>query len=233
MGRHPSVNTARLHFASGSDDMIEFEVKDNKITATMNYDTDKLLPAHHEFIRRQIESYLSRVKVQSECNCPNDCKYYKGHKFRLFTTPTTWAEAEAACKARGGHLATSTSADKNAFLTNMAGSTRVWLGGTDEGTEGTWRWITGEEWGYTSWGAGQPDNAGGAEHYLELNYGTIGKWNDISATANLSYICECEYEPRIVINPKDISHSALSDDEEQYHLTTEEKSKLEKLMPAD
>ena len=114
---------------------------------------------------------------------------YGGHVFKYFSEYKTWGQAKIACESMGGHLATSTSAEKNAFLAGLT-TEIVWLGGTDEAQEGTWQWVTGEEWSYTNWLSGQPDNSGSAEHYLELNRDSTGYWNDVSATTTWGYICE-------------------------------------------
>ena len=115
------------------------------------------------------------------------------HSFAVSSVSRTWAEAKAICEMLGGHLATSTSADKNTFLSSLT-TNRAWIGGTDEAKEGSWKWITGEELSYTNWGNKQPDNSGSNEHYLETNFGGAGLWNDNSPTATRVYICEWDFE---------------------------------------
>ena len=117
-----------------------------------------------------------------------DYKYYDGHTFKLFSVSKTWEEAEEFCEELGGHLPTSTSAEKNAFLTTLANGKRIWLGLTDKDEEGTWKWVTGEELNYTNWQNGEPNNAGGIEDYGELY--ASGYWNDMSPTATRTFICE-------------------------------------------
>ncbi|HJM94626.1 MAG TPA: LamG-like jellyroll fold domain-containing protein, partial [Candidatus Marinimicrobia bacterium] len=109
----------------------------------------------------------------------------------------TWHEAKADAEARGGHLAVITSQEENDFIFAM-GATNEWLGGTDEETEGNWRWITGERWNYTNWHTdhGQPDNGGNAndEHHLHFYHGRdwtyIGTWNDIPSNFRTGYVLE-------------------------------------------
>jgi hypothetical protein len=83
----------------------------------------------------------------------------------------TWLEAKADAETRGGHLAVITSRAENDTVWGMVAaidSTKSpWLGGTDEGTEGKWRWITGEEWNHTNWNGGEPSNLGG-EHFPSI-----------------------------------------------------------------
>ena len=212
---------------------LDCNVADGHITAEADYE---LSPDQQERIKGLIAEYLSRLKVQmpGANQCPGDCKYYKGHLFRLFKNVLTWKDAKAACEARGGHLATSTSAEKNAFLVSLSGGVSAWLGATDEVEESKWRWVTGETWSYTNWHPAQPDNWQGKEHYLHLSWGITGKWNDYPATSKLGHICECEYAPRANLDPQDISHKKLGslldgNDEEHYHLTEDERTKLVKL----
>ena len=122
-------------------------------------------------------------------------RFYNGHTFKYFTTLITWPDAKTACEVLGGHLAISTDADKNAFLTSLI-TAPAWLGATDEETEGSWKWLNGEEWSYTNWASPQPDNAGGAEHYLELY--ASGLWNDLPATSVLTFICEWDFDLRFL-----------------------------------
>ena len=121
--------------------------------------------------------------------------FFEGHTFKHYVTTLTWTNAKTACEILGGHLATSTSAEKNLFLTTIT-QARTWLGATDEETEGTWKWVTGEAWSYTNWGSPQPDNAGGTEHYLEINSPSVGSWNDWINTPSLGFLCEWDFDLR-------------------------------------
>jgi len=99
-----------------------------------------------------------------------------------------------------GHLATITSADENTWIYNNVTSLNYVLGGHDMNVEGTWEWVTGEEFTYTNWYAGEPNQWGpgesggpgtGEEDWLMFWLGT-GQWNDSSETSNsiTGYIVE-------------------------------------------
>lgn len=113
-----------------------------------------------------------------------------GHEYEFVPAENvTWAAASAAARGRGPgwHLSTLTSADEEAFVmsllpTAVADRSHVWLGGTDAASEGAWRWISGETWAYTNWWPGEPNDNGGAEEYLALDFrlGTWA-WNDVSS----------------------------------------------------
>lgn len=215
---------------------LDCNITDGHITAEVDIE---LSPEQQELINAEIVKYLSKLKVcvaeTPQHSYPEDCASYDGHFFKLFTQPLYWFEAKAACEAMGGHLATSTSAEKNAFLANIAGSTRVWLGGTDYGTEGTWKWITGEAWSYTNWRSGEPNNTGGKEHWLGFNIGEVGVWSDEEYNVPFYYICEWDDDPCLTINPKDIPHEKLAellggDENGHHHLTNAELERLRQLI---
>src|SRR5690606_32117280 len=69
-----------------------------------------------------------------------------GHYYKFVAASgIDWADAKAAAEGMGGHLATATSAEENDFIgTQVIGGKRAWLGASDEATEGTFAWVTGE-----------------------------------------------------------------------------------------
>ena len=123
---------------------------------------------------------------------PSPISYFNGHSFYVSTQTAAWHDAKSACETMGGHLATSTSAEKNAFLSSLT-SSNAWLGATDELSEGNWEWITGEVWSYTNWRANMPDNYLGKQHYLVTNYTAKGIWDDDYDSSQYLYICEWDY----------------------------------------
>ncbi len=113
---------------------------------------------------------------------------YNGHTYFRSNTSALWPTAKTNATALGAHLVTISSAGENTFL---AGLGQHWGGFTDETTEGTWVWVTGEPVVYTSWNAGEPNNSGGNQDYLVLNYSGTN-WDDqgTTTTGSLPYIIE-------------------------------------------
>ena len=118
-----------------------------------------------------------------------------GHGYARSESRATWANAMNDCKARGGHLATITSAAENAFITSrFDGSERIWLGGSDAMSEGSWQWVTGEPWSFSGFGEGEPNDLAPGEDYLELGEG--GVWNDDGLPKqDREFYYLCEWEP--------------------------------------
>lgn len=121
----------------------------------------------------------------------------------------TWQESKVLAEARSyngmkGYLATITSAAENEIIRQKMQqgnfSLVAWLGGSDAGQEGVWRWVTGPEAGmqfsqqvpgqsgvsvngmFQDWGFPEPNNAGGNENYLSLYFAEHVRWNDLKGT---------------------------------------------------
>lgn len=113
---------------------------------------------------------------------------YNGHSYYRSTGSAMWTTARQNCIDMGGHLVTVTTAAENSFIFGLWPS--GWIGLTDEVIEGTWRWVTGEAYSYTSWNPGEPNNAGN-EDYVQFVGG--GRWNDLPNNVSLPYVLEFEY----------------------------------------
>jgi len=139
--------------------------------------------------------------------------YYGDHYYEFVTGTITWSGARTAAAARSfqgltGYLATVTGAGENAFIASKLTATG-WMGASDAGVEGTWRWVTGPEGleagglgrnfynqgsgtvsgSYSSWAGGEPNNSGN-EDYAQFYAGSAGTWNDLPDINLPGYICE-------------------------------------------
>jgi hypothetical protein len=112
---------------------------------------------------------------------------YNGHRYALTLSYGTWEECEAEARNGGGHLATISDANENAWLTEFirdanlqnyvqpGGDNLAWTGYRNHG--GVWGWETGEPVTYThySWGWYDPF----LYAYLHgANHDFPGEWND-------------------------------------------------------
>ena len=99
-------------------------------------------------------------------------------RYQAITTSTiSWTAARDAASTMTnsygvqGHLVTITSAAEMAVVQSIVPSGYMcWIGATDERSEGTWEWVTGETLSsYTNWMNGEPNNSGGNEDYAAVS----------------------------------------------------------------
>ncbi len=114
---------------------------------------------------------------------------FEGNAYFLSNNATTPEDANAQAIAAGGHLVTISSAAEDAFVSNMDPG-RIWIGFTDNVTEGDWQWVTGEPVTYTNWDYGEPNNAGIGEDWAVTNW--YGKWNDFYSYESALFVVEFE-----------------------------------------
>ncbi|NBR70218.1 MAG: hypothetical protein EBT69_08615, partial [Verrucomicrobia bacterium] len=121
-------------------------------------------------------------------------------RYQVIPGSFTWEQAKADAEARGGHLATITSDSEKAFTETFTGTfipsgsgvNLIWLGASDGETEGVWKWVTGERWGFTAWYPGEPNNDGNQD-CLILEYSNHVYWDDFYGTSPASYLLEFGY----------------------------------------
>lgn len=136
-----------------------------------------------------------------------DAVEFNGHYYYVYNldTVTTWEEAKEYCESQGGYLATITSPEEQAFISDLVQNQEkrsYWIGLTDEEELGNWEWVNGETFSYSNWGQNEPNHGyGGTEHYVAIvSYDTkydypifLGEWNDHTNDKDIEqfgFICE-------------------------------------------
>lgn len=163
-------------------------------------------PARHR-VRPLALLLLALALIASPVSAQNGAPVFNpsnGHWYQAVRPPSglAWEQARAAAESLfhggyRGHLATFTSDAEYQFVRErvLAGlpiNYGFWLGGYQDRAapdyrepDGGWRWITGEPWGYTHWGAGLPDNNGTEDHLIIHN--DARSWGDIVASFRMDW----------------------------------------------
>lgn len=140
-----------------------------------------------------------------------------GNSYSLDATVKTWAYAFLAHNTTTSYLATITSKMELAAAMAVVPAAGAWLGGSDEATEGTWKWVTGPEAGtifwttalaqgvtgyngtngsYVNWNSGEPNDSGSNEDALQIRNNADGLWNDLPVSGStLASVVETQLSP--------------------------------------
>ncbi|XP_053703792.1 galactose-specific lectin nattectin-like [Synchiropus splendidus] len=125
--------------------------------------------------------------------CPPGWSQYGCKCFKFFGDNKDWADAEFFCVAQGGNLASIHSAAEHRFVKNLikratGRDLRTYVGGHDLYQEGRWSWSDGKRFVFPGgWHRGEPNNHGGREDCLELNFHGAG--NDLPCHLRRPFVC--------------------------------------------
>jgi len=110
----------------------------------------------------------------------------------------TWSEAKASCEERNSKLLMVKDDVTQEWTKKI--HTPVWIGATDQGHEGDWKWVDGSSVDKTKkskhWGAGEPDSGLGLveEDCLATGFELLwihhGQWADEVCKSKFTFVCE-------------------------------------------
>lgn len=114
-------------------------------------------------------------------NPANDHFYY-------LVAPTSWTASQQEAICLGGDLVTINSQEENDWVWETFGDDnenpnnwRLWVGLTDQVTEGQFEWVSGEAVDFTNWNVTEPNNSGGEDFVVLISF---GMWNDVAETTS-------------------------------------------------
>ena len=145
----------------------------------------------------------SSVKPSVEAVIDVEPINFGDHSFAVLSGSDSWEAAEEYCESIGGHLVVINSVLENNAVWEYAKDLdydHIYIGLSDTETEGTWKWVTGDDLTFSNWSEGQPDTNTQEENYAAFNMTTNdGTWEDISYIPSgdgilTGFVCEWEYE---------------------------------------
>jgi hypothetical protein len=122
---------------------------------------------------------------------PEDATLFQGNWYRVYLGNMCWRSAEARCAQLGGRLVVIPNQKTQDFLAKLANGRSMWIGATNERTNGVWVWSDGSKMTFSAWMRGQPSGFKSKEFYAVMGKKN-GNWFDIDAASDLveGYFCE-------------------------------------------
>jgi Lectin C-type domain len=112
----------------------------------------------------------------------------------------TWQAADLACQSRNAQLVSVKTSARNDFLTGLIGTTTIWIGANDAGTDPAanafaWRDMTAVNPMFPAWATGEPDMVPGQfcvckSGEAALPPGPAAPWRDRACSELNAYVCE-------------------------------------------
>ncbi|KAM6894306.1 ladderlectin-like isoform 5-T5 [Lycodopsis pacificus] len=141
-------------------------------------------------LNRAAESHL----VKREAYCSKGWTECSGRCFRYISTPMTWASAEKHCVSLGGNLASvhnilEYEGIQKIILDHSQDNGSTWIGGSDAEEEKEWFWSDGTLFSYMNWCAGEPNNQGGDQHCIQMNFSAQKCWDDVQCSYEKQSVC--------------------------------------------
>ncbi|MBP0019490.1 MAG: C-type lectin domain-containing protein [Cyanobacteria bacterium SBLK] len=138
------------------------------------------------------------------CSFSNGSRTFKftnpnnGHDYCL-TPFSNWDGAENFARSIGGDLVAIDDANEQNWLTRTFPRTAFWIGLTDLGSEGRFRWVNGTPLNFTFWFPGEPN--GGFLQNAAIVTGFRGNWVDIEDRFSFQGVVEIPNQPITPITP--------------------------------
>ncbi|XP_022540528.2 C-type lectin domain family 4 member E [Astyanax mexicanus] len=119
-------------------------------------------------------------------------RYFNSSIYYTSTEKKTWAKSRQHCRTIGADLVIINTKEEQIFVSGFSRED-MWIGLTDEETEGVWKWVdnTTQTLGY--WMEDQPNNFNGNQNCASIQTTGINPlrtWNDYQCSYEKHWVCE-------------------------------------------
>ncbi|CAL8338531.1 unnamed protein product [Arctogadus glacialis] len=179
----------------------------HKIVMDMGRDVEQLVQRlknvteQHKTVSMEVEQLVQRLKNVTEqrdsltlCiqECPGGWTKFGCKCYQVTRVWGSWNKSRELCVTDGADLVVVDSKEEMDFISRYDAGGYIWLGATDEASEGLWRWVDGTVLSADnpSWRRGKPD--GGKENNCLRRFREESNlnWTDESCEAEKRGFCE-------------------------------------------
>ncbi|XP_073319991.1 CD209 antigen-like protein C [Pagrus major] len=116
--------------------------------------------------------------------------YFNNSFYYISTWEKSWQESRSDCLQRGADLVIINSKEEQEFTQYFR--RHMWIGLTDQETEGTWKWVDGTLLTTSYWGAKEPNSHEGRDEDCGeiMFFDDENSWNDSPCGMRHIWICE-------------------------------------------
>ncbi|KAF4115351.1 CD209 antigen-like protein C [Onychostoma macrolepis] len=171
------------NFNSLSQKKLELETRVKDLTAEKN----QLQGNFNSLSQKKLELESKVTSLSEELKKEAS----KGGCFFMSSELKSWSDSRQYCMDRGGDFVIINTEEKQRHISSFT-TERVWIGLSDREQEGIMKWVDNSPLKQGFWFKGEPNNSGGDEDCIELNYNreTLNSWNDRSCSNKIKGICE-------------------------------------------
>lgn len=173
---------AKARKIAGETRLKAYKARLVEVTKSGDFDKAVAIKARIEQLEKEPEGEPSKPGKRAR---PKELIRFGGNSYALIKEPATWHVAKHRCEEMGGHLVCIETAVEEQFIKNLCGKLSVWVGASDEETEGQWVWCHKQTPVRLTL---KLDNLA-ADHHLAL-FET--EWYDGQSGHRYAYVCEWE-----------------------------------------
>ncbi|KAF7663148.1 hypothetical protein LDENG_00216970 [Lucifuga dentata] len=149
------------------------------------------LTAERDKLLKEIQRLNATIAAKK---CPPGWNSFEYSCYFTSAGKNTWTASRQDCQNKGADLVIINSPEEMTFINGLYGSDKeVWIGLTDEGVEGQWKWVDGTPMTTAYWGKDQPNSYNGRDQdCVEFWHHSTGQgnWNDENCNLQQHWICE-------------------------------------------
>lgn len=149
------------------------------------------LTAERDALQIQVERLKGLVPAKK---CPTGWTVFQNSCYFTSVSKKSWSVGRSYCQGKGADLAIVKTDDDMVFINSLYSSDKeVWIGLTDGGIEGQWKWVDGTPLTTTFWGKDQPNSFDGRnQDCVEFWHRATkrGDWNDENCNIEQEFICQ-------------------------------------------
>ncbi|KAK2865593.1 hypothetical protein Q7C36_001649 [Tachysurus vachellii] len=140
----------------------------------------------------QLQSSYSNLNIERD-HLQTRWRFFDKSVYNISTVKKNWWETRQDCIKRGADLVIINSTEEQEFISKNFAGTESWIGLTDTGTEGTFKWVDDSPLTTKFWWTGEPNDYGNEDCVItgfrnaEPN---ISTWADYACNHLLAGICE-------------------------------------------